>query len=149
MISYTDIHTAIRKKIQSVYDTNRYNYYSMSVTESYLRPCFFSVLKPLTNTIINRNIRKNKAICYITYMQKIADEAETEKMVDVFKGLFCLNLPVKDRVISISSLEIDYLGKNNALQAVIELEWVEKIQQKEIEEETIENIEINRGLEEE
>lgn len=107
----------------------KHHYYSMSVTEGYERPSFFTQLKPVLMENRNERTRENIVMFYIDYFQEEIDEVDMLDKIDEIRKLFGTHVMIGKRALDVLSIDYDFIGTDrNILEISIELEWMDQIE---------------------
>ena len=118
-----ELKKALIQKMQTLYPSTEYHYYGVEVVEGYVKPAFFTQLKPVTMDFANKNSTENVLAFYITYFQKQTDEVDMLRKVDGIRALFGKYLQVGDRAVDITDFSFDYVGNDrNILEISFDLE---------------------------
>ena len=124
-----ELKRALIQKMQTLYPSTEYRYYGVEVVEGYVKPAFFTQLKPVTMDFANHNATENILSFYITYFQKQTDEADILRKVDGIRALFGKYLQVGDRAVDITDFSFDYVGNDrNILEISFDLEFFGKLE---------------------
>lgn len=125
-----ELKKALVQKMQTLYPSTEYRYYGVEVVEGYVKPAFFTQLKPVTMDFANKNSTENVLAFYITYFQKQTDEADMLRKVDGIRALFGQYLQVGGRAVDITDFSFDYVGNDrNILEVSFDLEFFGKLEQ--------------------
>lgn len=125
-----ELKKALVQKMQTLYPSTEYRYYGVEVVEGYVKPAFFTQLKPVTMDFANKNSTENVLAFYITYFQKQTDEADMLRKVDGIRELFGRFIRVGDRAVDITDFSFDYVGNDrNILEVSFDLEFFGKLEQ--------------------
>lgn len=124
-----ELKKALIQKMQTLYPSTEYRYYGVEVVEGYVKPAFFTQLKPITMDFANKNSTENVLTFYITYFQKQTDEADMLRKVDEIRELFGQYLQVCGRAVDITDFSFDYVGNDrNILEISFDLEFFGKLE---------------------
>lgn len=142
-----EVKKGILDLMKTIYPTEQYKYYAKTVNEGYNSPAFFVRLKPIL--IQNGNKwRENHYAVYITYFQKVLDEADVYRKVEELEDLFGKYIRINDRALDVTDISFDYLGTDqNILEMTFNIEWYENTV-KETNDTLAESVDINTFKEE-
>ena len=103
--------------------------YSDELLEDFAKPCFF-IKCYCTNIPQTKNITKKRMSIITTYFPSNNDKNEIHyaDVMDRIQTLFQRGIPLKDRYIHISEINIDRVGEEqDIIQTIIKFEYLEQI----------------------
>lgn len=146
-MTLAEIKKGLLGRMMTVFPSDEYKYYSMSVVEGFTRPCFFTQLKPVETEPQNFNTRNNVLTFYITYFQKEVDEMDMLEKIDQIRSLFELSVKIGHRSVKVNNFEWDYVGTDrNVAEISFDIQWMDRIKHEETEQ-MIETVQTNTKME--
>lgn len=146
-MTLVELKKGLIKRMQTRYPPDMYRYYGIEVVEGYVRPAFFTQLRPVSMEDANLNSTENILTFYINYFQKRPDEADILRKVDEIRKLFRHCVKIGDRAVDISGFSYDFIGSDkNILEISFDLSFFGKWE-KESTETLMESVLANTSLE--
>ena len=147
-MTLAELKKGLLSQMMTIFPVDKYKYYSMDVIEGYVRPCFFTSLKPVDTAPLNYNSRNNILTFDINYFPEEVDEMEMLTIADQLRDLFGLAVRIGDRAVKVDNFEWDFVGTNkNILEVSLDIQWVDKIERAETED-IASSVETNTRMEE-
>ena len=150
MITPIDIQNAVSGILK---EKTKYKVYSNEVLEGFTAPCFF------ISVVINNFTRKSKTtfdveanveIEYYPYLdpqKRVRDEISSNIMMGVLLKLFSLNLPCRDRHLTITDGKFTLGGQNkDLLRMEFSLSYFDSIKEDEVIAEPITDVNLNTKI---
>ena len=134
MLRYADIIRRVNAILKDKYpDIRRYG---RDTVDKAITPYFFVSCVPLVSEHESRNLNRKACIIRITYVQRVADQADNLDKLDALYDAFGLTLsipeadsPTVTRKLHVYEYACDYVGEDdNILQISFTLRWYDSTQ---------------------
>ena len=122
--------------------------YGTDVREGMKLPSFYTEIVPYTLNYESLNLVRQTCGYKITLLEKTPNEELELSVFEKIRKAFHLKVRIKDKLVSVDSVEFDYIGaENNIFQITVHFAWFDSIAV-EKKEETVKEL-IVRGVENE
>lgn len=122
--------------------------YGTDVREGLKLPAFYTEIVPYTLNYESLNLVRQTCGYKITLLEKTPNEELELSVFEKIRKAFHLKVRIKDKLVSVDSVEFDYIGaENNIFQITVHFQWFDSIAV-EKKEETVKEL-IVRGVENE
>ena len=122
--------------------------YGPDVREGLKLPSFYTEIVPYTLNYESLNLVRQTCGYKITLLEKTPNEELELSVFEKIRKAFHLKVRIKDKLVSVDSVEFDYIGaENNIFQITVHFQWFDSIAV-EKKEETVKEL-IVRGVENE
>jgi hypothetical protein len=128
-MTLSEIKKACIAVMQTKYATNQYKYYSNTVVEKYVRPCFFTELNIDQSEPASSGSDHFLATFSIEILQDILNEAQALEIATTLRKAFGRYVLVPqtdqpDRAVDVRGYDFDYSGTEDNIPVIsVMLEW--------------------------
>lgn len=146
MIELLEVKKSCNATLKEVFPD--FKIYGTDVREGLKLPSFYTEIVPYTLNYESLNLVRQTCGYKITLLEKTPNEELELSVFEKIRKAFHLKVRIKDKLVSVDSVEFDYIGaENNIFQITVHFQWFDSIAV-EKKEETVKEL-IVRGVENE